>query len=142
MATSLISLTNPSSFNPSSMFCDTIHQLCLTYSEEIRDSQQWWQFLAKWTLQSDTSSILCQNMMAQLEVVVIEKSLLSVLKYVGHPLALGRIFGSSLTQQGKYTALLHILGVRGLPDDTPSSVACLVGCIARVDRDKLDQLMI
>ena len=70
------------------MFWTTIRQLFLTYSEQIRDSQHWWQFLAKWTLQSNTSSILCQKMMAQLEVVEIEKSLLSVVKHVGHPHAL------------------------------------------------------
>ena len=123
------------------MFWTSIRQLFLTYSELIRDSQHWWQFLAKWTLQSDTPSILCQKMMAQLEVVEeleMEKSLLSVGKHVGHPHTLGRIFGSSLTQGGKYSALLRILFARGLSADTQASVACLVGYIARVGRDKLD----
>ena len=67
------------------MFWTTIRQLFLTYSEQIRDSKHWWQFLAKWTLQSDTSIIACQKMMAQLEVVEMEKSLLSVVKHVDHP---------------------------------------------------------
>ena len=119
------------------MFWTTIRQLFLTYSEQIRDSKHWWQFLAKWTLKSDTSSIPFQKMMAQLEVVEMEKSLLSVVKHVGHPHALGRIFGSSLTQGGYYSALLHILFARGLSAD---SVACLVGCIARVGREKLDHI--
>ena len=119
------------------MFWTTICQLFLTYSEQIRDSKHWWQFLAKWTLQSDTSSIACQKMVAQLEVVEMEKSLLSVGRHVGHPHTLGRIFGSSLTQGGYYSALLHILFARGLSAD---SVACLVGCIARVGREKLDHI--
>ena len=94
------------------MFWTTIRQLFLTYSEQIRDSKHWWQFLAKWTLQSDTSSIPCQKMMAQLEVVKMEKSLLSVVKHVGHPHALGRIFGSSLTQGGSIV-LCHTSSLPG-----------------------------
>jgi hypothetical protein len=94
------------------MFWTTIRQLFLTYSEQIRDSKHWWQFLAKWTLQSDTSSIPCQKMMAQLEVVEMEKSLLSVVKHVGHPHALGRIFGSSLTR-GASIVLCHTSSLPG-----------------------------
>ena len=112
------------------MFWTTIRQLFLTYSEQIRDSKHWWHFLAKWTLQYDTSSIPCQKMMVQLEVVKMEKSLLSVVKHVGHPYALGRIFGSSLTQGGSIV-LCH---TSSLPGD------CLVGCIARVGREKLDHI--
>ena len=82
------------------MFGVTIRQLFLNYPDQIRDSEQWWQFLAKWTIQLGDTSILCQMVMAHLYTMVVESCLLAVFKHVGHPLARVRIFGISYLQGG------------------------------------------
>jgi len=146
MASAFMSLqTIPTTaFNPT-MFCATIRQLFLNYPEHIRDNQQWWQFLAKWTLQPGTGNpqTMCQKVMAQLDARVVEKCLLALLKNVCQPLALSRIFGGIFAQDDSFADLLHRLFILGLQGtDTPDRVACLMGYLARVDRDKLDILLI
>jgi len=128
------------SLNPI-VFSSLIRQLFVTYPQQIAGKRYWWFFLAKWTLKNNDAVNLCQKITEMLEMSVLEKILLALLKYTPNAHTLSRILGRSLIEEGRYNLLVQSMFVRDLAGDSSVSISCLLGYLNLQDHSLVSKLL-